>query len=137
MHVSAVHIGDEDFFESHGVHGLNGCARIVAGGNHGRFEAIGGEHGKAAAAAHLDDSGKLWQGRVRGQHEAQSAPAVEESLFVIGGDDAAAIDERNLIGDLFDVEGVIRADSQEFHSVHARHLDVENSEIGRTALQTL
>ena len=52
--------------------------------------------------------GGSWSRVALGDVERQPAPAVEEHFFVVRVDDPAAIDERDLVGDLLDVERVVR-----------------------------
>ena len=51
--------------------------------------------------------GSCGQGGAGGQDEPETTPAVEEILLLVEGDDAAAIDEGDAVGDLLDVEGVV------------------------------
>ena len=54
--------------------------------------------------------GSCGQHRRWGNNEAEAPPAVEEVFLVFEGDDAAAIDEGDAVGDLLDVEGVVRGE---------------------------
>ena len=105
-----MHVGNEDFFEGHGIDGLNGGAKVIADREHGRLETVGGEDGKATASAHFDNAWEARKGGFRWEDESQSTPAVEERFLVVRVDDAAAIDEGDLVGNLLHIEGVVRGE---------------------------
>ena len=74
--------------------------------------------------------------------ERQPPPAVEEHFLVVRVDDPAAIDERDLVGDLLDVERVVRREQdraivvlQDLHELRERLVTRDGVEARRRLVE--
>ena len=101
------YVGDEDLFECHVLNALNARARAFIGVGKIRHKRIGCGDRQSALARQADDSRECRQFDSQRNLEPEAPPAVEIEFLVHRVDNSTAINESDLIGNLFHILSVV------------------------------